>query len=89
MFSDSLNIEKVQKRVQGLLKGCKCTKGCRTNSCGCRRQGQTHAPRVASVMVVLISVADTTEEERCRSGGMIAGVIILVGRGRKMEQNVE
>jgi hypothetical protein len=28
-------------RVQGLLKGCKCTKGCKTNACGCKRQGQS------------------------------------------------
>ena len=35
------NIQRVQTRVQGLLKGCKCTKGCKTNACGCKRQGQS------------------------------------------------
>ena len=34
------NVKKVQNRVQGLLKGCKCTKGCKTNVCGCKQRGQ-------------------------------------------------
>ena len=33
------NIEKIQQRVRGLLKGCKCKTGCRTNQCGCRPKG--------------------------------------------------
>ena len=40
-WDSDTNIQRVQTRVQGLLKGCKCTKGCRTNACGCKRRGQT------------------------------------------------
>ena len=38
-WDSDTNIQKVQNRVQGLLKGCKCTKGCKTNACGCKRRG--------------------------------------------------
>ena len=40
-WDSETNIKKVQNRVHGLLKGYKCTKGCRTKACGCRRQGKT------------------------------------------------
>ena len=40
-WDSDANIQRVQTRVQGLLKGCKCTKGCKTNACGCKRRGQS------------------------------------------------
>ena len=39
-WDSDTNMRKVQNRVQLLLKGCKCTKGCSTNACGCRRRGK-------------------------------------------------
>ena len=40
-WDSDANIQRVHTRVQGLLKGCKCTKGCKTNACGCKRRGQS------------------------------------------------
>ena len=33
------NISTIKDRVQALTKGCKCTTGCNTNRCSCRRNG--------------------------------------------------
>ena len=35
------NVATVQNRVHSLLKGCKCSTGCSTGRCGCKRRGQT------------------------------------------------
>ena len=40
-WDSDANIQRVQTRVQGLLKGCKRTKWCKTNACGCKRRGQS------------------------------------------------
>ena len=40
-WDSDANIQRVQTRVQGLLKGCKCKKGCKTNACGCKRRGHS------------------------------------------------
>ena len=34
------NAKTVAERVSNLLKGCKCKTGCRTNRCGCRKNGE-------------------------------------------------
>ena len=33
------NIRNIQMRVDAILKGCKCTTGCTTARCGCRKKG--------------------------------------------------
>ena len=33
------NIQNVNKRVAGLLKGCRCKTGCKTARCGCKKKG--------------------------------------------------
>ena len=32
------NMTKVRERVSALLKGCKCTTGCKSRVCGCRKK---------------------------------------------------
>ena len=34
------NMDEVQERVAGLLKGCGCKTGCQTRQCGCRAKGK-------------------------------------------------
>ena len=34
------NMDEVQERVAGLLKGCGCKTGCQTHQCGCRAKGK-------------------------------------------------
>ena len=75
-WDSELNIEKVRNRVQGLLKGCKCTKGCRTNSCGCRRQGHTCTEGCQCnncINLPVINNSDTTEGERVRGSDSMNG----------------
>ncbi len=45
----------VQNRVDSLLRGCKCSTGCLTKRCGCRRQG-----RDCSLGCQCISCTNTT-----------------------------
>jgi hypothetical protein len=35
------NIQAVNERVAGLLKGCHCKTGCNTARCGCKKRGKT------------------------------------------------
>ena len=37
------NIQTVNERVAGLLKGCHCKTGCNTTRCGCKKRGKNYS----------------------------------------------
>ena len=43
-WDDPDNIESIRQRVQLLLRGCSCKKGCNTRRCSCRKSGRQCGP---------------------------------------------
>ena len=78
-WDSDTNMKKMQNRVQLLLKGCKCTKGCSTNACGCRRQGKRCSEGCqCNGCVNLSHINDGTIGKQCRdivitAGGNLSG----------------
>ena len=68
------NIRAIKERVDLLTKGCKCTTGCSTNRCGCRKRGNEcslgcectnciNTEKVASVSAVSEEMREIAIEE--------------------------
>ena len=59
VWETDVNIKTVLDRVNSLLKGCKCSTGCATGRCGCKRRGVTCL--IGCQCLNCVSVSSTTQ----------------------------
>ena len=57
------NIRAVKERVDVLTKGCKCTTGCSSNRCGCRKKGNNYSLGCECINCNNTENPDSTSEE--------------------------